>query len=139
VRDVPGQLRPHLHAGDRADHHHGRVGGRGGAIGVTDEVGIAGRVDDVERVPLPLRRQQRGVDADLALRLVRVEVGSSGAFLDFAQAVDRTAYKKGGLGKRRFAGAAMSQEDEITDLFCRVVLHTKSEPLSRRSFGVYRF
>ena len=55
-RQPPDRLGLHLDALDRADHEHGEVGDPQRGVDVADEVGVAGRVDQVDLVALPLER-----------------------------------------------------------------------------------
>jgi hypothetical protein len=50
------------------------------------EVLVTRRVEEVDLGVLPLERQHSGVDGDLALGFIRVEVGNRVAFLDLALA-----------------------------------------------------
>ena len=88
---LPGMLGADLHARGGADHDYGGVGGRETAVGLADEVGVTGGVDEVELVVFPLRGEEGGVDADLALDLVGVEVGGRGAVFDASEAVNGAA------------------------------------------------
>src|SRR5690606_6412377 len=95
-------------------------------------------IDEVDLVAVPLARQQGRVDRYLALQLVRVKVGGRSAILDLAQASDRATDKNGGLGKRCLAGAAVSNERQVADSVCRVVLHRLIFPFTTRIGEVER-
>ena len=72
----------HLDAVDRADHEHGEVGHPQRGLHVADEVGVAGGVDQVDLVALPLERGERERQREAPLLLLGVEVGDGGAVLD---------------------------------------------------------
>ncbi len=74
VDHVPGLLGAHLHTGGGTDDDDGGIGGGESAVGVADEVGVAGCVDQVDFVAVPFAGEEGGVDADFAFDLVRVEV-----------------------------------------------------------------
>ena len=58
-------------------------------LAVRKERHIAGRVDDVDLLLLPLQVGQRGLQRDLALDLFLVEVRGGGPVVDLAQAIHR--------------------------------------------------
>ncbi len=93
VGEGPGVLGADLDAGGGADDDEGGVGGAQARLHLPHEVGVAGRVDDVELLPLPLAGEEGEVDADLALVLVGVEVGDGGAVVHAAQPADSAAAK----------------------------------------------
>ena len=59
-----------------------------GAEGGADEVGVAGRVEQVDVLALVLEVQDAGVDGVVVLVFLLVEVGDAGAVVD-AAACDR--------------------------------------------------
>src|SRR5512136_2895297 len=71
----PSILSAHLHAGGGADDDEGGVGGAHAALHLTHEVGIAGRVQDIELGAVPFAGEDGEVHADVAPDLVRVVVG----------------------------------------------------------------
>ena len=73
--ELPDLLGLHLHAGHRVDDDHRRLDHPQAGPRVRDEVAVAGGVDQVDAVALPVAVGDRGVDRDLALDLVGIEVG----------------------------------------------------------------
>ena len=61
---APDRLGLHLDAVDRAHHEHGQVDDPQRGPHVAEEVGVAGRVDQVDLVALPLERRHRERERD---------------------------------------------------------------------------
>ena len=72
---------------DRADHEHGEVGDPQGGGHVAHEVGVAGGVDEVDLVAVPLERGDGERQRQAALVLLGREVAHGGAVLDPAERV----------------------------------------------------
>jgi hypothetical protein len=81
---APRQLRPDLHARRRVDHHERRVRHPQGAHDFAEEVGIAGGVEQVHLVVVPLDRDHRRGHRHVPLDLVGVVVGRGGALFHAA-------------------------------------------------------
>ena len=75
------------------------------AQGLADEVGLAGRVEQVDVLALVLEVQDAGVDRELVFVLLVVEVGDAGAVVDAAAAVDGLGLEEQGVGQRGLAAA----------------------------------
>ena len=82
----PRHLGADLHTGDGIDNDDADVGGADAALHFADEIGVAGRVDDVDFVVSPLAWDEREAEADFAFDFVGLEVGGGGAIVDSAQA-----------------------------------------------------
>ena len=104
--DLPDRLGLHLDAVDRADHEHREVGHPQRGVDVADEVGVAGGVDQVDLVAVPLERRQ-------GQRQARCRFCSSGSkSLTVVPSSTRPgrliapAREQQRLGQRRLAGSA---------------------------------
>ena len=121
--ELPRDLGLHLDAFDRGDDEQREVGGleRGGDV--ADEVGVAGRVEQVDLVAVELERRERERHRDPAALLLGIEVADGRAVLDPAQAGDRAGDEEQRLGQRRLPGAAVPDEGDVADLGRRERLH----------------
>jgi hypothetical protein len=81
-----------VHQDDRAVRHPQR------RLDVAHEVGVTRRVEDVDLGLPPLERQDAGADGDVALDLVRVEVGHRVALFDLSEAGGRLRVEEHRLG-----------------------------------------
>ena len=54
---TPGNLRPHLHTGDRIDENQGAVHHAQGGDGFSDKIGIAGRIENIQLMIPELNRE----------------------------------------------------------------------------------
>ena len=63
----PDLLRANFDTGRSVDHDHGCIGDAQRGFDVANEVGVAGRVDDVDLRLVPLHGGQRGADRDARL------------------------------------------------------------------------
>jgi hypothetical protein len=102
--------------GDRRHHDQHAVGGGLGAADLADEVGVAGGVDDVERLALPLVGVHGRVDADLAPLLLGRDVGDGGAVLDAARLGEGAGAVEHRLHERRLPCAAVREDGDVADL-----------------------
>ena len=80
----PDALRTHRHARHGGHDHKGAVRGGHGAADLTDEVGVPGRVDEVEQVLAPGHGVDGGVDRDLAPLLLGRRIGGRVRVFDAA-------------------------------------------------------
>ncbi len=90
---VPHLLGTHLHTAHRVENDHSAVGHVNGTDHLADKIHVAGRVQHVQLVALPLAGDQRRVDGHLAAAFLFVPVGNRRAIVHAAQAVDRAAYR----------------------------------------------
>ena len=116
VGHLPDFLGLDLHPRHRVHHHHRRAHRAEPRPRVGDEVAVSGRVDEVESVPLVVAERDRGGQRDLALDLVRVEVGGGGAVVHATEAVHRPGGEQHPLDQRRLADAAVADNADVADL-----------------------
>jgi hypothetical protein len=74
---------------------------------------VAGRVDDVDAVVLPLRRGRRGGDRDAALLLLLHPVHHGRALVDLTDLVSATGVVEDALGRRRLTGVDVSHDPDV--------------------------
>ena len=127
-RGLPHVRGLHLDAFDRADHEDGQVGDAQGGGGLLGEVGVAGAVEQVDLVALPLDGRQRSRDRQAPLVLLGLEVGDGGGVLDPAGAPDGPGAVQQGLGQGGLAGSAVPDEGHVADRRRWVGLHLRSSP-----------
>ncbi len=120
---APRLLGLDLDAVDGADHEHGEVGDaqRGGHV--AHEVGVAGRVDEVDLVVTPLERGDRQRQRDAPLVLLGVVVAHRRAVLDPAEAVDGACPVQERLRQAGLARPAVADKGDIADVIGREPLH----------------
>ena len=80
--DLPHVGGLHLHALDGADHEDRQVGDGQGGGRLLGEIGVAGAVEQVDLVALPLHGRQGGRDGQASLVLLGLEIGDRGRILD---------------------------------------------------------
>ncbi len=83
---------------------------------VADEVGIAGRVDQVDLLAGPGEMTQVAIDREMPAFLFFVDVEGAGAVVDRALAVGRAGGEKQGVGKTRLARRPMTSEGDVPDI-----------------------
>jgi len=122
-RHLPDDLVLDLDTLDRADHEHDEVGHRHRGLHLADEVRVAGRIEEVHLVALPLdrRRGQRHREALLLLLVLEVEHGR--AVLDAPDPVGATRQVEQCLGERRLARAPVPREQHVSDAIRWIRLH----------------
>ena len=97
----------------------GVANGQGG----TDEIGVAGRVEQVDVLALVVEMEDAGVDGEVAFFLLVVEVGDAGALLDAAVTLDGLGGEQQGIGQRSLAGRAVSHQGHRADVVYAVLGH----------------
>ena len=105
-----------LDPGRSRDGHDHVFDRRQGAQGVADEVGIAGRVDQVDLLAGPGEMPQVAVDREMPAFLFFVDVERAGAVVDRALAAGRAGGEKQGVGKTRLARRPMTSEGDVPDI-----------------------
>ena len=110
---APHRLGLRLDAGDRVEHRDGAVEHAQAALDLDREVDVAGGVDDVDPVALPLTRGGRGGDRDAALALLRHPVHDGGALVDLADLVGATGVVEDALGRRGLAGVDVRHDPDV--------------------------
>ena len=125
----PGVLGLRLHAVGGADDDDGQVdvGQRGDHL--AGEVGVAGRVEQVDLDPVDGERGQAGRDGELARHLLGLEVHDGGALLDRSPPGDGPGGGQQRLGQGGLAGAVVADEGDVADCG-RVVWHLVLRPPS---------
>ena len=114
--ELPDLLGLHLHAGHRVDHHHRRLHHPQAGARVGDQIPVARRVDQIDPVALVVAVGDRGVDRDLPLDLVGIEVGGGAAVVHLAQPVDRTGGEQHRLHQRGLAHTPVPDDPDVADL-----------------------
>ena len=123
LRVGPDLLGLHLDSGHRVDHHQGRVGHAQGRARLGQEVGVAGGVEEIDLGLSPLPVGEAGLQADLPLDLVGVEIGGGGAVVHPAEAVQGPHVVEHGGGQGGLAAAPVAHEGDVADARSVVDLH----------------
>ena len=121
--DVPGDPGLHLEPLDGGDHDDRQIGRSQPGLRVADEVRVAGRVEQVDLVVLPLERRKGERDRDPLGNLVGIEVADGVAVLDAAHAIDGAGGEQECFGERRFPGTAVADEHDVADPVGGIGLH----------------
>ncbi len=125
---VPGELGADLHPGDRIDQHHRPVGHAQGRDHLADEVGVAGRVEQIDLVVFVLERKQGSGQRQLAADLLVLEVGDRVAFFDLTHPVDGAGMEQERLAQRGLSAAAVRDQGDVADGVGCIVLHRAGDP-----------
>ena len=96
--------------------HEGEVAGAQRAERLADEVGVAGRVDDVELPVEPLGGEQRGLDGDLVGLFAGMIIAGGGAVGDGAHAADTAAGGEHGFAEHGLAAGGVADHGEVADV-----------------------
>src|SRR5262249_50342657 len=115
-----------LHAVDRRHDDDDRLDGAEGAEGASDEIGVAGGVEEADVLALVVEVEHAGVDGEAALVFFLVVVGDGGAVIDAAVPVDRLGREQEGVGKRGLARRPVSSERDVPDVCYLVLAHNGS-------------
>ena len=107
------QRRLGLDALDRRDDEDRAVEHAEDALDLGDEVGVAGRVDEVDREVADEERGDRGPDRDAAFALELERVGLGGAGVDAADVVDGAGGEEESLGEGGLTGVDVGEDAEI--------------------------
>ena len=107
------QRRLRLDALDRRDDEDRAVEDAEDAFDLGDEVGVAGRVDEVDREVADEERGDRGPDRDAAFALEVERVGLGGAGVDAADVVDGAGGVEESLGEGGLTGVDVGEDSEI--------------------------
>ena len=102
-----------LDAFDRRDDEDRPIEHAEDALDLRDEVGVAGRVDEVDRQVADEERGDRGPDRDAAFALEVERVGLGGAGFDAADAVDRAGGVEETLGEGGLTGVDVGEDAEV--------------------------
>jgi hypothetical protein len=102
-----------LHALDRGDHQHRAVEHAERTLHLGDEIGVAGRVDQVDGDIADDERRHRGLDGDAAPAFDVEDVGVAGAGVDAADLVDDARGVEQALRQAGLTGVDMGQYPEV--------------------------
>jgi hypothetical protein len=116
VGELPDLLGLHLHPRDRVHHDHRGAGHAQAGAGVGDEIAVSGRVDQVQAIAVVIAEGHRGVERDLALDLVGIEVGGGRAVVDPSEPRGRAAAEQNGFDQRGLPHPAMADECHVANL-----------------------
>ena len=117
VRLAPHGLGLRLDAGDGVEHRDGAVEHAQRPLDLDREVDVAGRVDDVDAVVVPLARRGRRGDRDAALLLLDHVVHHRGAFVHLADLVGLARVVEDALGRRGLARVDVRHDPDVAGLF----------------------
>ena len=123
-RDPQARERAHqharlrLHALDRAHHQHRAVEHAQHALDLRDEVGVAGRVDQVHDEVVDRERDDRGLDRDAAPAFERERVRLRVAGVDAAERVGDAGVVEQALRQAGLTGIDVRQDAEVQELQC---------------------
>ena len=113
---APDGLRLRLDAGDGVEDGDRAVEHAQAALDLDREVDVAGRVDDVDPVVLPLAGGRGGGDRDPALLLLLHPVHDRGALVDLAHLVGAAGVVEDALGRRRLTGVDVRHDPDVARL-----------------------
>ncbi len=116
VGQAPVGLGLRLHAGHALDDEHRAVEHAKAAVHFDVEIDVAGRVDDVDAVVLPLARDRGGGDRDAALTLLLHVVGRGVAVMHLADAVRNAGVVEDALRGRGLARVDMRGNADVPEL-----------------------
>ena len=136
-RPIHHPRRDHLDARLRAHHHRRRLHGVERTDRLPDEIGEAGRVDQVDARVLRVEVQNRRAQRVLPRLLQRIEIADRRAALDRAGLLDGAGREQQRLGERGLAGSPLADKRDRTDVARGVVRHS-ADPLDGCSRKLYR-
>ena len=114
---APDGLGLGLDAGDRVEQRDRAVEHAQRALHLDGEVDVAGGVDDVDPVALPLRGGGGRGDRDAPLLLLLHPVHHGGALVDLADLVGATGVVEDALGRRRLTGVDVRHDPDVAGVF----------------------
>ncbi len=129
VRLAPDRLGLRLDAGDGVEDGDGAVEHAQGALHLDREVDVAGRVDDVDPVALPLTGGGGRRDRDAALALLGHPVHLGRALVDLADLVRLAGVVEDALGRRRLTGIDVGHDADVARARERVFADVEPLPL----------
>ena len=107
------QRRLRLDALDRRDDEDGTIEHAEDALDFGDEVGVTGRVDEVDREITDEERGDRGADRDAAFAFELERVGLGGAGVDAADVIDGAGGEEESLAEGGLTGVDVREDSEI--------------------------
>ena len=105
-----------FNAFDRAEHDDGAIQDAEAALDLGREIDVAGRVDQVDRVVLPLAADGGGVNGDSAGGFFGVEVGGGVAVVDVAHFVGGAGVVEDALRGRRLSRVNVGDDADVAEL-----------------------
>ncbi len=111
----PDGLALRLDPGDAVEHRDGAVEHPQRTLHLVGEVDVAGGVDQVDPVPVPVAAHRGGEDGDAAVAFLGVEVGDGRAVVDLAALVGGAGEVEHPFGDGGLAGVHVGEDAEITD------------------------
>ena len=123
-RLAPDRLRLRLHACYRAKHRHGPVEHTKTPFNLRGEIHVAGRVNDIDPMPLPRTRGRCRHDRDAPLALLGHKVHRRGPVMDFPHTMNPARVEQNSLGHGRLARVDVRGNADVTSLFqCKTPRH----------------
>ena len=116
---APDGLGLRLDAGDGVEQRDRAVEHAQGALDLDREVHVAGGVDDVDAVVVPLAGRRGGRDRDAALLLLLHPVHRGRALVDLAHLVGAAGVIEDALGRRRLARIDVGHDPDVPGLLER--------------------
>ena len=113
---APDRLGLRLDARHGVEHGDGAVEHAQRALDLEREVDVAGRVDDVDAVAVPLARRRRRRDRDAALLLLDHPVHRRRALVHLADLVRLAGVVEDALRRRRLAGVDVRHDADVAVL-----------------------
>ena len=110
---APDGLGLRLDAGDRVEHGDGAVEHAQRALDLDGEVDVAGRVDDVDAVVVPVGGGRGRRDRDAALLLLGHVVHDRRALVDLTDLVGLAGVVEDALGGRGLAGIDVGHDADV--------------------------
>ena len=114
---APDRLGLGLDAGDGVEDRDGAVEDAQRALDLDGEVDVAGRVDDVDAVVLPLACRRGRGDRDAALLLLLHPVHDGGALVDLAHLVGAAGVIEDALGRRGLTRVDVRHDSDVACFF----------------------
>ncbi len=108
-----------LHAGHSVDHEHGQIGDAEAEDRLAAEVRVAGRVDQVDAMAVPIERGDRQRDRLLPRPFLGIVIHHGRSSLDRARPGDHPCPEEQRLGKGRLATPVVPDEHDVSDLVRR--------------------
>ena len=129
---APDRLGLRLDALVGIEHAYRAVEDAQRTLDLDGEIDVAGGVDDVEALAVPIGGRRGRRDGDAALLLLLHPVHGGGALMDFADLVAAAGVKEDPLGRRRLAGIDVGHDAEVAVVLDFVrARHPGSSPYQR--------
>jgi hypothetical protein len=121
--------RTNLNTGGSTDNNDGAFAHTQAGPHFTDEVRIAGGINQVDLLTQPLVGQHAQADADITLLFGRVVVGGGTAVIYPAQPVDYLGSEEYCFRQRCLAGTVVGQQRQVADILRSEISHLIALPL----------